>query len=118
MESSNETGTRFQPSIRVAVRGEEKFFGPGIALLLELVQETGSVKEACRRMELSYTKGWTIINRAEAELGFPLIRRTQGGREGGSSAMTEKGKNWVETYRAFEKDVKDYAEEAFAKRFS
>ena len=112
-----ENNTRFQPAIRVAIRGVEKFFGPGIALLLELIGETGSVKEACRRMELSYTKGWTIINRAEQELGFALIRRNQGGKEGGSSSLTEEGREWVAKYRAYEKDVKDYAESVFESHF-
>ena len=62
-----------------------KFFGPGIAELLGLVGECGSVKEACAKMGLSYSKGRMIIRRAEDMLGFPLVKIRRGGRGGGAA---------------------------------
>ena len=70
--------------VKVTIRKNNAFFGPGIAQLIRLIDELGSVKEACQSMGLSYSKGWFIINRAETELGYQLIRRNHGGRDGGA----------------------------------
>ena len=44
--------------IKVRVFHKERAFGPGMAELMHLVEETGSLSEACRRMEMAYSKGW------------------------------------------------------------
>ena len=59
--------------IKVRVFHKERAFGPGVAELMHLVEETGSLSEACRRMEMAYSKGWKITKRAEEDLGFPLM---------------------------------------------
>ena len=64
--------------------GEEKFFGPGIAVLLHRVEEYHSIRQATLSMGMAYSKAWTIIRRAERELGFPLLNTTTGGSEGGA----------------------------------
>ena len=37
-----------RPSIRLTLEKEERFFGPGVADLLELVEEKGSIQGACK----------------------------------------------------------------------
>ncbi len=93
------------------VRGEEKFFGPGIAELLERVEDEGSVKEACRAMGLSYSKGRAILRRAEEKFGFALISVRHGGAGGGAAALTEEGRRAVDMYRILETDIGRYARE-------
>lgn len=110
-------GSAFFPKIKVTIHKEEGFFGPGIAELMTYVEETGSVKEACRMMSLSYSKGWYILNRAEGELGYALIQRNHGGTAGGGASLTEEGKALLKRYYAFEKDVEIYAEKEFQKKF-
>ncbi len=110
-------GQAYEPHAKVTIREGEGFFGPGIAQLLELLGETGSVKDACREMELSYTKGWHIINRAEEALGFALITRNQGGKAGGSSSLTQEGRDYLKRYRRFEADVMDYTRKSYQKHF-
>ena len=73
---------RFVVSPRIM--GEEKFFGPGIAVLLHRVEEYHSIRQATLSMGMAYSKAWTIIRRAERELGFPLLNTTTGGSEGGA----------------------------------
>ncbi|MCI1722289.1 MAG: LysR family transcriptional regulator [Lachnospiraceae bacterium] len=108
---------KFVPKIKLTIHGKESFFGPGIAELMSLVQEKGSVKNACREMGLSYTKGWTILNRAEKELGYPVIRRNHGGMDGGTSSLTEQGEKLLSDYYELEKDVDAYTRKAFRKKF-
>ena len=55
-------------SLRVSLRRSEKFFGPGVASLLRLVERTGSLQTAAAEMQMSYSKAWKIIRKAEGEL--------------------------------------------------
>ena len=52
---------------------EEKCFGPGMAELLERVEQHRSLRAAAISMNLAYSKAWTMIQRGERELGFPLL---------------------------------------------
>lgn len=45
-------------SLRVSLRRSEKFFGPGVASLLRLVERTGSLQTAAAEMQMSYSKAW------------------------------------------------------------
>lgn len=99
--------------VKVTIRKNNAFFGPGIAQLIRLIDELGSVKEACQSMGLSYSKGWFIINRAETELGYQLIRRNHGGRDGGGASLTDEGHLFLDKFDRLEKRIADYAVTAF-----
>ena len=79
----------------------EKFFGEGPAWLLRGIEEKGSLRAAALSMEMAYTKALTIIKNAENALGFPLLIRSTGGKSGGGSKLTDKGKEWLEKYEAY-----------------
>ena len=79
----------------------EKFFGEGPYRLLKCVEKTGSLHKAAFSMEMSYTKAFRILNRAEEVIGYPLTTRAIGGVSGGGSSLTEKGKEWVERYENY-----------------
>ncbi len=79
----------------------EKFFGEGPARLLRAVEEHGSLRAAAASMGMAYTKALKILKNAENALGFPLTVRAAGGRDGGGSLLTEKGKEWLCRYEAY-----------------
>ncbi|MBQ0058461.1 MAG: LysR family transcriptional regulator [Lachnospiraceae bacterium] len=108
---------RFEVRVKVAIKGETAFFGPGIADLMRHIDKTGSVKEGCQSMGLSYSKGWSILNRAEKELGYPLIRRNHGGREGGGAAITDQGRELLAKFDQMHERIAAYAEEVYAEIF-
>ena len=85
---------RFVVSPRIM--GEEKFFGPGIAVLLHRVEEYHSIRQATASMGMAYSKAWAIIRRAERELGFPLLNTTTGGKEGGGASLPAEGQAFPE----------------------
>ena len=89
----------------MTIHGEERFFGPGICELLERIRATGSIQAAAAEMKMSYTKAWRIINRAEKEMGVNLITRVSGGRNGGSSSLTETGETAVCAFRELERKL-------------
>ena len=80
---------------------DEKFFGEGPARLLHAVEECGSLRAAAMSMDMAYTKALKLIRNAENALGFALIRRATGGRDGGGSSLTAEGKEWLERYDAY-----------------
>ena len=88
--------------VRLTLWGGGKFFGPGVCELLEGIRDTGSIQAATARMGMSYTKAWRILNRAEVEMGIPLIVRVSGGKKGGSSTLTEAGERAVADFRSME----------------
>ena len=79
----------------------EKFFGEGPARLLHGIEETGSLRAAAMSMDMAYTKALKLIRNAEAALGFALIRRSTGGKDGGGSSLTPEGKEWLQRYEAY-----------------
>lgn len=79
----------------------EKFFGEGPARLLCGIEETGSLRAAAMSMDMAYTKALKLVRNAENALGCALIRRSTGGRNGGGSALTAEGKEWLRRYEAY-----------------
>lgn len=79
----------------------EKFFGEGPARLLRGVETTGSLRAAALSMDMAYTKALKLIRNAENALGFPLICRSTGGKDGGGSHLTTEGKEWLQRYEAY-----------------
>ena len=79
----------------------EKFFGDGPAMLLRAIEEKGSLRGAAMSMNMAYTKALKMLKNAEDALGYPLTERTTGGKDGGGSLLTPKGKEWLERYEAY-----------------
>ena len=53
-------------------------------------------------MEMSYTKAWRILNRAEQEMHVSLVVRVNGGKNGGRSDLTGEGRAAVLAFREME----------------
>lgn len=96
---------------------EEAFFGPGAAEFLTLVEQTGSMQTACSMMHMSYSKAWNMVNLAEEQLGFPILTRRAGGPEGGSSQLTEQGKEFMQRFIHFQNELKAVSDTLFDKYF-
>lgn len=106
-----------RPEISVSLSREKPFFGEKTAMLLSLVEETGSVRRACERMQISYSGGWNIIRALESQLHFPLLERSQGGASGGESRLTERGKRLLSCYERYTQVLREQAKALFADYF-
>lgn len=106
-----------RPVVQVSICREKRFLDPRVAMLLTLTDETQSVRAACQRMQLSYSSGWNAINLLEAELGYPVVARTQGGQRGGRSSLTEKGRALLRAYEAYTLRLRAMADELFVQCF-
>jgi molybdate transport system regulatory protein len=75
-----------------------RFFGPGRAELLAHIQETGSISKAAKAMEMSYKKAWQMVEEMNAHGKSPYVIARKGGKEGGGTELTERGKAVVAAY--------------------
>lgn len=98
-------------------RGEEKFFGPGVARLLSLVEQKGSLRKAALGMGMAYSKAWRMVRAAENILGFPLLLSCAGGKNGGGAVLTPDGRAFLAKYLAFEQALQKSADQLFASSF-
>ena len=106
-----------RPVLSVSLAREKVFFDSRAAMLLQLIDETQSVRSACQRMQMSYSGGWNVIRRLESQLSRTLIRRSQGGAGGGKSSLTEDGKLLLERYTAYSDALRDQAGSLFDRYF-
>lgn len=104
--------------VRTHLYKDDHGFGPGVARVMELVKETGSLTKAYESMGLSSSKGWKMIKRAENDLGFPLIISTIGGSGGGNSKLSEEGQALLDKYRKFNEEVKKASDSIFDEIFN
>jgi molybdate transport repressor ModE-like protein len=95
--------------VSVSLAKEKPFFDSKIATLLMLIDETKSVRAAGQRMQLSYSSCWNIIRTLESQLNYTLIERSQGGAGGSTSVLTDRGKELLDRYNAFEQVLKEQA---------
>ena len=78
-----------------------RFFGDGPCRLLSLVEQTGSLRSAAMEMGMAYTKAMKLLHHAEETVGEPLTVRSTGGKDGGGSRLTPRGKELVERYERY-----------------
>ena len=113
-ETEERRNNAFHSSVQVRLGKEDLFFGPGKARLMEYIEETGSMQEACTKMELSYSKASKMMKKAEKQLGFKLLERRIGGSGGGGSRLTEEGRDLLKKYRELTRRVQEDADKVFA----
>ena len=88
-----------------------------LVTLLHLIRETQSVRDACSRMQISYSTAWNLLNRAEDSLGYPLILRNKGGPSGSGSILTEKGSALLTASEGFEIAARENLEKLYNEYF-
>lgn len=107
----------FQSVLTVSIRKEKVFFDSRLRLLLKLIDEDHSVNGACKRMSLSLSKAWDMINGLEENLGYSVVLRRQGGARGGRTRLSDKGKEFMENYDKFFSAIRQYTDKQFEKYF-
>ncbi|OAA92047.1 NTP transferase domain-containing protein [Clostridium coskatii] len=105
------------PFVKISIEKESMFFNSRTKLLLILIQNTHSVRNACKHMALSYSKAWNMLNQLEEELGYAVVKRKHGGRNGGKTYLTEEGMEFLKKYEQFEHNVRQYAKDEFDRLF-
>ena len=103
MAKKNKTSREASLQSRLRIRsGEDIALGPGKVELLALVDETGSIGEAAKRMEMSYMRAWSLIQTMNACFKEPMVAAVRGGHQRGGAELTETGRRALELYQRME----------------
>ncbi|SFG29637.1 winged helix-turn-helix domain-containing protein [Oribacterium sp. WCC10] len=91
----------FRPELSIQICGSKPFLGAESVALFKQINAFSSVRKACEKCGISYSKGWSIIHECEETLGYSVVKRCQGGKDGGKSYLTEHGEKIIELYERF-----------------
>lgn len=90
--------------------------GDGKFNLLLCIDELESLMAAAERLGISYRKAWGNLREIEQRLGFSIVEKHRGGKDGGKTILNEEGKKLIEAYREFLVDIENLMHDA-AKEF-
>ncbi len=87
--------------------------GPGKIELLEHIKRTGSLSKAARAMDMSYRRGWLLLDSMNSSYAEPVAVTVKGGRGGGGATLTPFGRELISVYRRFDAALQKRALLAF-----
>jgi len=85
--------------------GDVTILGPGKAELLGHIQETGSISEAARRMDMSYQRAWRHVKVMNDLFPSPLVLSLRGGAVRGGASLTAQGEKVLKAYQELRGEV-------------
>jgi molybdate transport system regulatory protein len=88
-------------------REEKIFLGIGRALLLEKIEEHGSLRQAATDMKMSYRAAWGKLKAAEESIGRPLVQKVKG--KGQRYELTPVGRQLASQFMQLQHEVETYA---------
>ncbi len=97
-------------------QSDEGILGDGRFELLREIERTGSLKSAADNLNISYRKAWGNIKQAEELLGFTLVIKQRGGKDGGSSQLSTEGVQLLAAYDELREDF-DQSIKKITKKF-
>jgi len=92
-----EQGARLRLVLRPGIA-----FGPGKADLLEGIRNAGSIAAAGRKLGMSYTRAWQLVEAMNREFRAPLVDSAKGGAARGGASLTALGTEVLRRYRRIE----------------
>jgi molybdate transport system regulatory protein len=84
------------------MRGKDIALGPGKVELLRVLAKAGSLNEAAKRLRMSYTRAWSLVNKMNDCFREPLIVPVRGGQSGGGMKVTKAGRKALALYEEIE----------------
>jgi len=86
--------------------------GWGRAMLLERIDQFGSIAAAARSMKLGYRNAWLWIEATNRLAPAPLVEKTIGGMGGGHAKLTEEGRKAVNHYKKLRAQFEQFLKQA------
>jgi molybdate transport system regulatory protein len=91
--------------------GGRRTFGPGLARLLDGVEQTGSLRASADAAGMSYRHAWDLVHAAEDRFGRRLLEGRPGGAGGGGSELTPAGEAMLRIFRRLNAQVARFADQ-------
>lgn len=85
-----------------------RFFGMGPMELLRHIQETGSINQAAKAMNMSYKRAWELVQRMNQQADRPLVSTQTGGQKGGGTLVTAEGEKYLVLFQALQERFQQF----------
>lgn len=95
----------------------EGYVGIGRIELLENIERLGSMSQAAKAMGMSYKKAWKLVQDLNGMYAEPLVIKEHGGKSGGGTRLTDRGRNLILEFRSLEKELSLFLEAQSSKIF-
>lgn len=105
------------PVMHMQLEKETAFFNARLKLLLFLIYELQNMRTCCIYSGIAYSKAWEMINNLERSLGFSVVERQRGGQDGGYTALTRRGVEFLLAYQRFEEKMHRITQREFKEQF-
>jgi len=89
-------------------RDENRFLGGDRILLLEKIDELGSITKAAKAVGISYKTAWDTINLINNLADQPLVDRLTGGKGGGGTSLTVEGKKVISQFKTIQEEHRKF----------
>jgi molybdate transport system regulatory protein len=86
----------------------ELYMGWGRAILLERIEQYGSIAAAARSMQLGYRNAWLWVRAMNRLAPAPLVEKTAGGPGGRHSRLTGEGYKALREYKELRTRFQDF----------
>lgn len=97
---------------RIWLHGSDgTFLAYGRVILLERIQQFGSISQAAKSMEMSYKHAWDLVDSMNRQADQPLVSKASGGKRGGGTTLTERGVQAIGAYWAMDARFQNYLAE-------
>ena len=104
---------QFNYKIWLSTDDDKGIMGDGKWQILKAIEEHGSLTAATKALGITYRRTWGDLKKIEEMLGFQLLEKERGGKEGGKSSLTAEGKRLVKAFDEFHDKVDVFIEKAF-----
>lgn len=104
---------RFNYKIWLSTNDGINLLGDGKWKILKAIEEHGSLKAATDFLGITYRRTWGDLKKIEEHLGFQLLEKNRGGKDGGKTCLTPQGKLLVEAFDEFHEKIDLIMDDAF-----
>jgi molybdate transport system regulatory protein len=87
--------------------------GDGKWQIMRAIESEGSLMAACSKLGITYRRTWNDLKKIEQMLGFRIIEKKRGGKEGGKTVLSEEGRHLVNAFNHFHADIDGLIQEKF-----
>jgi len=98
---------RLQLKSKTWLEANGKFIiGEGGIVLLEAIDQLGSIQEAARRLGWSYRHTWGYLKNMERNAGIQVVLTQHGGTLRGGTQLTPEGLKLLREYRHLQRELR------------
>ncbi len=92
-------------------------FGQGRRIILEKIDELGSIRAAATDLKMSYRAVWGKIKTAEERLGIKLLETFPGGGKNKGARLTKEAREFLDMFKRLQNQGNAQADKLFKKVF-